>query len=340
MKHKSDVFDIFQKYEKLISNKFGKPMKILRTDNGREYCNLEMKRYLEARDIEMVNTAPYTPQQNGKAERDNRTIIESARTMITAKKLPLSLWAEAVGTAVTMLNRVLATVGYQNDSMNYRLYNPQNNKIYISRDVIFNEKSQLRPEIGKEFEYILPTDENEDVAKPVEQQQEEECLEAQEESKNQLGNDRQLRDRTKIHRPIRFEIDFAEYNPPNTFQEAMNSAEVENWADAIQEELDAHEQNETWPIVPRKTDRKPIDSKWVFKIIRDTSGDVYRYKARLCARGFQQKQGLDYTETFSPVLRYDSLRVLLAMVTEQDLELTQFDMTDSSQQKQVKLSSQ
>lgn len=68
-----------------------------------------MKRYLEARGIEMVNTAPYTPQQNVKAERDNRTIIESARTMITAKKLPLSLWAEAVGTAVNVLNRVLAT---------------------------------------------------------------------------------------------------------------------------------------------------------------------------------------------------------------------------------------
>ncbi|CAD7082972.1 unnamed protein product [Hermetia illucens] len=374
MKHKSDVFDIFQKYEKLINNKFGKPMKILRTDNGREYCNFEMKRYLEARGIEMVNTAPYTPQQNGKAERDNRTIIESARTMITAKKLPLSLWAEAVGTAVTVLNRVLATgkektpyviwfgktpdvshfrvfgsdaymhidkqfckkldpkatklilVGYQNNSMNYRLYNPQNNKIYISRDVIFNEKSQLGPEIGKEFEYILPAGENEDVAKPVEQQHEEECLEAQEEYKNQLGNDRQLRGGANIHRPIRFEIDFAEYNPPNTFQEAMNSAEVENWVEAIQKELDAHEQNETWSIVPRKTDQKPIDSKWVFKVIRDTSGDVYRYRARLCARGFQQKQGLDYTETISPVVGYDSLRVLLAMVTEQDLELTQFDV--------------
>ncbi|CAD7087752.1 unnamed protein product [Hermetia illucens] len=322
----------------------------------------------------MVNTAPYTPQQNGKAERHNRILIESARTMITAKKLSLSLWAEAVGIAVTVLKRILATgkkktpyeiwfgktpdvshfrvfgsdaymhidkqfrkkldpkvtklilVGYQNDSMNYRLYNPQNNKIYMSRDVIFNEKSQPGPEIGKEFEYILPADENEDVAKPVEQQQEEECLEAQEKYKNQLGNDRQLRDRANIHRPIRFEIDFAEYNPPNIFQEAMNSAEVENWAEAIQEELDAHEQNETWSIVPRKTDRKSIDSKWVFKVIRDTSGDVYRYKARLCARGFQQKQGLVYTETFSPVVEYDSLRVLLAMVTEQDLELTQYDV--------------
>ncbi|CAD7083811.1 unnamed protein product [Hermetia illucens] len=272
-----------------------------------------MKRYLEARGIEMVNTAPYTPQQNGKAERDNRTIIESARTMITAEKLPLSLWAEAVGTAVTVLNRVRATgkektpyeiwFGKTPDVSHFRVFGSDaymhidkqfRKKLdpKATKDVIFNEKSQLGPEIGKEFEYILPADENEDVAKPVEQQQEEECLEAQEEHKNQLGNDRQLRDRANIDRPIRFEIDFAEYNPPNTFQEAMNSAE------AIQEELDAHEQNETWSIVPRKTDRKPIDTR----------------------------HGLDYTETFSPVVRYDSLRVLLAMVTEQDLELIQFDV--------------
>ena len=137
------------------------------------------------------------------------------------------------------------------------------------------------------------------MAEPVEKEPEEERQEAQdeperneqpedprEEDQNQPDNDRQLRDRANIRRPIRYEIEFAEYNPRNTFQKAMNSAKVENWAEAIQKEFDAHEQNETWSIVPWKTDRKPIDSKWVFKVIRDTSGDVYRYKARLSARGF------------------------------------------------------
>ena len=106
----------------------------------------------------------------------------------------------------------------------------------------------------------------------------------------------------------------------------MNAPEAENLVEAIKEELDAHEQNNTWTQVPREKDRKPIDSKWVFKVKQNVSGDVYRYKARLCARGFQQKEGLDYTETFSPVVRYDSLRVLLALVAEKDLELVQFDV--------------
>lgn len=75
-------------------------------------------------------------------------------------------------------------------------------------------------------------------------------------------------------------------------------------------------------LVPRKNTKEPIDSKWVFKILYDTSGDVRRYKARLCARGFRQREGVDYAETFSPVVRYDSLRVFLAMVTQRNLEMT------------------
>jgi len=70
----------------------------------------------------------------------------------------------------------------------------------------------------------------------------------------------------------------------------------------------------------------PIDSKWVFKILYDSTGNVSRYKARLCARGFRQREGLDYSETFSPVIRYDSVRVFLAMVTQNDLEMLQFDV--------------
>lgn len=64
-----------------------------------------MDKYLESRGIQRETTAPYTPEQNGKAERDNRTIIESARTMLLAKRLPLTLWAEAASTAVYIMNR-------------------------------------------------------------------------------------------------------------------------------------------------------------------------------------------------------------------------------------------
>lgn len=105
MRHKIDVFEHFKEYERLVFNKFGRTIKVLRTDNGTEYCNQHMKKYLASKGIKMENSAPYTPEQNGKAERENRTIVESARTMLKAKDLPTYLWAEAVNTAVYVLNR-------------------------------------------------------------------------------------------------------------------------------------------------------------------------------------------------------------------------------------------
>lgn len=109
-------------------------------------------------------------------------------------------------------------------------------------------------------------------------------------------------------------------------QEAVTSSDASMWLKAIEDKLQAHRDNETWTVVSRNRDKQTIDTKWVFKVHRKTTGDIERFKARLCARGFKQKEGMDYTETFSPVVLYDSLRVLLAIIAEKDLELAQFDV--------------
>ena len=109
LKHKSDVFEKFRVFDKLVENKFGRAMRVLRSNNGREFRNGAMDNYLESRGIQRECTAPYTPEQNGKAERDNRTIIESARTMLHSKELPKFLWAEACSTAVYLMNRAGAS---------------------------------------------------------------------------------------------------------------------------------------------------------------------------------------------------------------------------------------
>lgn len=88
----------------------------------------------------------------------------------------------------------------------------------------------------------------------------------------------------------------------------------------------AHKTNGTWEIVDLPPDRKPIGSKWTFKIKYTASGEIARFKARLCAKGFAQKQGIDYTETFSPVVRYDSIRTLLAIAAQNNLRIRQFDV--------------
>lgn len=109
LKHKSDVLEKFKKFDKLIENKFGRTMRVLRSDNGLEFKNRAMEEYTDSRGIQREFTAPYMPQQNGKAERDNRTLIESARTMLLAKNLPKFLWTEACSTAVYLMNRAGAS---------------------------------------------------------------------------------------------------------------------------------------------------------------------------------------------------------------------------------------
>lgn len=106
MKNKSEVFKHFKTYLAEAERATGKKLKILRSDNGKEYVNSSLERLLEEKGIGHQLTAPYTPQQNGVAERANRTIVEMARTMLNHARLPKKFWSEAVNTAVYMKNRL------------------------------------------------------------------------------------------------------------------------------------------------------------------------------------------------------------------------------------------
>lgn len=98
---KKCIKDFLNKAENITGNK----VTFFRTDNGLEFINKDVKELFSDRGITHQRSVPYTPEQNGKAERDNRTLVEAARTMLHAKNLSKQLWAEAVHTAVFVLNR-------------------------------------------------------------------------------------------------------------------------------------------------------------------------------------------------------------------------------------------
>lgn len=100
---------------------------------------------------------------------------------------------------------------------------------------------------------------------------------------------------------------------PNTHKQAMNGKDSEKWERAIHAEMDALKRNHTWDVVERPTNRAVVSGKWVFKIKHLADGTVDKYKARYVARGFTQVPGQDFDETFAPVVRYDSQRLLLAL---------------------------
>jgi hypothetical protein len=113
---------------------------------------------------------------------------------------------------------------------------------------------------------------------------------------------------------------------PTCYQEAMEVSDSEKWKEAMKEEMNALERNGTWDLVELPKDRKIVGCKWVFKLKRGVDDKIERYKARLVAKGYSQKEGIDFHEIFSPVVKLVSIRVVLALVALLDLELEQLDV--------------
>jgi len=100
---------------------------------------------------------------------------------------------------------------------------------------------------------------------------------------------------------------------PKSYRQAKVSPQWSDWKKAMDEELKSLKENDVWDVIPKPTGRKIVASRWVYKAKGNTQGEVERYKARLVAKGFSQIFGQDYDEIFTPVVRYDSLRLLLAL---------------------------
>ena len=113
---------------------------------------------------------------------------------------------------------------------------------------------------------------------------------------------------------------------PKFYQQALNRPDSDKWISAMDDELEALDKNKTWIIVDTPTNRKIVNCMWVFKIKHASDGSIERYKARLVARGDSQVAGTDYDELFAPVVRFDSLRLLLAISASRQWRPRQLDV--------------
>ena len=116
---------------------------------------------------------------------------------------------------------------------------------------------------------------------------------------------------------------------PTRIDQALASVDRKHWKFALDTEYDQLVDANTWTLVPRSEAKNVISGKWVFKIKKNKDGSVDRYKARWVARGFSQKHDIDYTEIFAPVVRYSSVRMLLALANAQDLNLYGLDISNA-----------
>lgn len=371
LSNKSEVPGILKRYVELVKNKFGRKIKVIRSDRGGEYLSTNLRKFLAEEGIQTQLTAAYSPQQNGVAERKNRTLVEMARCMLIDAGLPNQFWGEAVVTANYIQNRVLTRVkkrtpyelwygrkpkvgnfqifgskcfvhvptekrqkldntgiemtffGYDEESKAYRCYNQSINKVVISRDVRFSpevhQSDNSKSENAEENEGINPEIE---VSVPRE-------IEIQEEHSANGSQIRVSQRSTKGIPPKRLieeiHVTKDEIPEPKTYNEAISSKFKENWVKAMKEEIKSLKKNNTWELCNLPKDRKAVGSKWVFKVKRSTDGSV-KFKARLVARGFSQKYGEDYDETFAPVVRQTTLRTLLSIAAKEKLAVHHFDV--------------
>ncbi len=394
MQHKSDVFAKFKVWKAEVENQTGRKIKCLRTDNGTEYKEKKFMQFCEQQGIKRHFTVRKTPQQNGVAERMNRTIAERARCLRLNAGLTKNFWADAVSMACFLINRSPRVtlegkvaeevwtgnevdysslrvfgcpaymhvssderskldpksrqcifLGYEKGVKGYKLWDPKANKVVISRDVVFDEKSMLKstqsleeqkPE-SKDFNKQLVQVEIESQAEDISTQSletpssEEQASSSREQQHQSLASGRTKR---IIKPPTRYGFeDLVSYalvtssGDPVTFQEAISSQEKSKWMQAMVEEMESLHKNKTWELVELPKGKRAIGCKWVYKRKEATSEkEGERFKARLVAKGYSQRKGIDYDEIFSPVVRHTSIRVMLALVAHFDMELEQMDV--------------
>ncbi|KAJ0556958.1 putative RNA-directed DNA polymerase [Helianthus annuus] len=391
LKKKSESFEKFKFFKARVERESGKLLKTLRTDRGGEFCSSEFTVFCEQQGIHRELTAPYTPEQNGVAERKNRTIVEMARCMLKAKGLSKQFWGEAVATAVYLLNlsptkavegkvpfeawhgykpsvshlRVFGCVvyglkpsqqrkkldtksnkcifvGYCAHSKAYRLYNPEKNIITTCRDVVFDEHATWNSDVPNSEQSVVLQDGDNHEEEPANngleaaENQQQSTHNSNGSSSEEIGSSsseegspkmRSIADLYDCTSPILDDVETCQLAlslvEPESFTEAVKYTE---WLNAMKDELMALERHHTWSLTKLPSDKNVIGLKWVYRTKVGPDGKINRYKARLVAKGYTQEHGIDFEETFSPVARFETIRLVFSLAAQQGWKLHQFDV--------------
>uniref|UniRef100_A0A2N9FRW6 CCHC-type domain-containing protein n=1 Tax=Fagus sylvatica TaxID=28930 RepID=A0A2N9FRW6_FAGSY len=328
--HRYEALDCFKRFVAEVENQHEKSLKALRTDRGREYLSDQFK--------DLFSSTPY---ELWKGEKPN---LEHLRPWGSAGFVHST--AHKYGKLGPRARKHIF-IRYSDSSKGYVMYgeHPNGGMTEIeSRDIDFIETDF--PSIGdanrdldlyelEEDEGTLPSSSEGGGLVPRPVIAEDSGSDLQPSGSITLDQDSQARRvSSRGHIPRRhFEIegnvllcDAKDVDEPASFSEALHSPDRDEWMTAMQEEMSSMDKNNVWELVDLPPGRKTIGNKWVLKVKRKADGSIDRYKARLVAKGYTQREGIDYEDTFSPVVRFASIRLILSIVAKQDLELFQMDV--------------
>nr|GEU96583.1 hypothetical protein [Tanacetum cinerariifolium] len=292
---KDETLEVLKEFLTKIQRNLQAPVITIRTDRGTEFLNKTLNAFFKEEVIEHQTSTSRTPEQNGVVERRNRTLVETAQMMLSASKLPLFFWAEAITTGCYTQNRSI---------------------IISTHDKTENNDNQAEEEHLLEDEFTNP------FCTPVQ--------EVDESSSHNIGNSnvyelnqpqvfeyRWTKDhpleqvRRNPSKPVQirrqlatnlkmcmFALTVSTTKPKNIKEEMADSA----WIEAMQEEHHQFERLQVSELVDTPFGKTDIRLKWLWKNKKDEDQTVIHNKARLVAKGYAQEEGIDFEESFAPVM--------------------------------------
>ncbi|MBW0485389.1 hypothetical protein O181_025104 [Austropuccinia psidii MF-1] len=339
----------------------GKPLTTLQTDNGGEFNSAEFTRWLNGEGIHHKRSLPFFHQQNGIAERYNRTVADMGRTILLGSGLPKTFWGHAFMWAA-YTNNILPNVHTGDLTPVEILFGTKRklDRIRTFGEIAFvhvpQEKRQKLSDRAVKAKVVMhlpdgngwlfyDEDNNrflssawakfpgsDNLTKHLS------TLHAHPKKgdvESMLNNmrlgdfkheelvDTQNRLVDKLSHPTHVTISLT----PKTYRQAVNSADKTEWMGAIENKLSNMRKAHVFEVLPIPDGIKQIGGGWVFVKKPGTDTEPARFKARYVARGNSQLSGLDFHETFAPTATFASLRILLTLAAKSDLIIASFDFT-------------
>lgn len=242
----------------------------------------------------------------------------------------------------------VVNLGREPGTKGYRLYDPEVNRIYVSRDVVFEEakswcwnQSGVNKETPGQFTVISvqgaeeenhtnidhsSVNNSDDVpATPVSQTP---VSRASSDDNDSSTKPKKFRSLTNIYSETE-EIEMDEElflmgaDEPVNYKHAVKD---DKWNQAMKQEMKSIEENKTWTLTELPPGQKVIGLKWIYKLKRDADGKIIKHKARLVAKGYVQEHGVDFDEVYAPVTQLETVRLLLALSAKNSWEVHHLDV--------------
>nr|GEX53831.1 retrovirus-related Pol polyprotein from transposon TNT 1-94 [Tanacetum cinerariifolium] len=338
---------------RLVQRGLHAQVRIVRTDKGMEFLNKTLHAYFASEGILHQTSVARTPKQNDVVERRNRTLVEAARTMLSAAKVLLFFWAEAIAMAyrtVTMSNELDLLFSLMFDELLNGSSKVVSKSFAVSNADAPNQRQQQHTtplnnqtttdptcQVLTQAPTVTSTENINQAEMIVENVQVENdvfinifCTPIQDRgetsSQQVIGNPSQLvRTRRQLESDAEmcmFALTVSRTKPKNIKEAMADSA----WIESMLEELHQFDRLDVWELVDRPLCKNVINMKWLWKNKRDEENTVIRNKSRLVAKGYAQKEGIDFKESFAQVARLEAVRLFIAYAAHKSFTVYQMDV--------------